>query len=282
VKSGKAEHHRDAAAAHREAADTHANAGNKEHAEAHYEAAAKHDAAARRAGKTRNQRGGGDVIPEHIINACTCQTTRAALQAMNAKAKPDDMDDDDDDDDDNDDDMDDERNADEPHSFDEGKPQGGGSVQAGGKGTKDEYQQNRKRQQGLDSWERSMPPAARGIWNTAKRMERQGKILLVNRLIAHVQDGKRRNLIGNRLLQLDMADLEERVSLLPPTYNEGHGGDPAPVYFPGGFGDGPTSNSRGLTENERKDVLPLVTVNDFDEEVRAQENKGRGRRAANA
>ena len=105
-----------------------------------------------------------------------------------------------------------ERNTDDDdHSFDQFKPQQGSTMQAGGKGTKDEYSENR-----LKAWERSMPPEARAIWNTAKQATVEKKHAIVMRLIAHMTDPKRRNLVGNRLMRLSPRELQERLELLPP------------------------------------------------------------------
>jgi hypothetical protein len=194
--------------------------------------------------RTRNQRGGtmtrDRAIDLLIANGVVCEGDRNALKALSdraltglaakhvANARRRSADDDDDDDDDGSS-MDSssmmsselEACAGEPHSFD-GPPVQASSVQAGGKGVRDEYAHNRRM-----PLEKRLTPEELAVWNYAKKAEENERLAIVRQLVMNVDDAKERNKLGNELMRKPREELLKLLRLVPAAPPAVYAGDPA-------------------------------------------------------
>lgn len=210
-----------------------------------------------------------------IVNRCSCESDRAALNslsdaalaAFNARSQDYDEDEDDSEDssmtssemEDRDNGRDDmRRNAGgaDTHSFDDG-PVKAGSTQVGGKGTKDEYNTNEQK------WFASAPPRIQSAVRNAMEIEHRERQSLVSRLVANVSDQKTRNRLTTNYMQKPLDELRDILALLPPqqALNAYQSGDmflSTANYL--GAGGGPLTN-RANTIDPNEDLLPLPTLN---------------------
>lgn len=275
--------HREASAHHNEKADYADTAKEKDHHEGlaagHAQAAKYHAAKAgkaiRNSRNQRDQRGTtmtrSEFINQLIANGEATESDRPALKAMelstlNALFKKKNKRDDEEDEDDDEDEDDEPENNDDTnvHSFDSITPKKAGSMQAGGTGTKDEYNKlGVKNQLTMEQWEQAMPAEARAVWNTVKEAETNLKLGLVHQIIHNVRDPKRRNLVGNRLMKLSKVQLEEQLELVGPppgvTRNseQGNRQSAAASIF---FGDAPVAN-QSANAIDKTAILAMPTMN---------------------
>jgi hypothetical protein len=182
-----------------------------------------------------------------------------------------------------------ERNAgEEIHSFDLSHPVAGGVQQAGGKGTKDEYEEigyKSKTSLGkttnsdadMERWIRNSdaPESIKDAVKYARDQERKYKIGLVTKIIQNVMDDNKRNLIGNNLMKKPRAELEEMVSLMPPAPAMVQHRQDRPIYFGGAVPEGGTVVN-SLAEDDRKNTLPLPTL-DYKEIAAENSTNKRGK-----
>lgn len=263
--SGKDSDHKAAAVAHLEAAKEHEKAGRDGMANKHQMIAEHHEGMVSNVKKKKNFR--------DLANNCSCEKTRIALNAM--------ADDDDDDDDEDEDDEDEpvgkskksrQRNDKEMHSFDDGPVQGG-TIQAGGKGTKDEYPNNR-----LVPIEQRLTEEEREVFNYARKAVEADKKKLVWRLVANILDPKRRNERGNQLMRNSLAELNELVELLPPVNNY-HQRQQESLFL--GMGGGPSQQVQNADASDESMILGLPTINweePLEDEEKGLKRKASGRR----
>jgi len=196
---------------------------------------------------------------EDIVNGtttnCRCdESTRNAAQVLLNAGKYDKEDDDDDDD------M--ERNGINMHSFDNPTPKGGGKMQAGGKGTKDEYKLSGNA--AIDKWltESNAPPEVKEVVTNARLAAEQQKREIVLKLIANVEDNEQRNLVGNRLMKKSLGELKDMEILLPKAQAPAEQGFNLPVYpvGPGTFNQGqPTVNKDDVIPDQKLDLTGMAS-----------------------
>jgi hypothetical protein len=247
--------HMKAAAAHESAAEFHEDEGNTKMQHAHENKAAMHRAAAKKL--TRNAR--IRFLDELLVN-CQDPYTISVLNAKKKEAEEDD--------DDEDDDEDEERNA---GSYPAQASGGGKGEQAGGAGTKGEYELSGNRRLSAEDQE---------FLNYGKQQMTQNKYALVTRLIANVQDPRRRNIVGNKLMNESMGQLQERLELMPVVSNRQQTPPPQDQFtfndsgfpmFPGAQGTSNTLNRDSASD----DLLEAPTINWREW---AEEDKKAGRR----
>lgn len=133
----------------------------------------------------------------------------------------------------------------------DGRASGGGSEQAGGKGTKEEYpsgsqgptgnqrkakakvkaaaqeqetttvnSQAAPRELSEREWLAQAPPSVRELVANMKAAERKQKFALAQRLVANVADPKRRNKVGNDLMKKSLTELQGLLELIPTANRE--------------------------------------------------------------
>jgi hypothetical protein len=240
--------HLQAAQHHTIAADLEKTAGNHDAANAHTNAAALHIEAARLIGgikhnqlqedDTSNYNMTGDsnmtkckLIDKLITNKKAVESDREMLNKMSPKVlkgilnakMADDEDDNDDDDEEEDDDKDMEHNDDDAaniHSFDMPGPVQTGQRQAGGKGTRDEY--NEVSAKPLDAvknkktvdWLKKAPPEVRSVVENAMNAEREQKQQLSVRLCANVAKDKKKATF-NWFMAKPLAELKTLAAVFP-------------------------------------------------------------------
>jgi len=125
---------------------------------------------------------------------------------------------------------------------------GGGFIQAGGKGTKDEYSTNKA--QTLTEWEASMPPEALAVWNTAKSAELRERKALIDHLTANVQNPDKKALLTNKFMTTSVKDLQDLIAIAAPAPVR-RVAVPDPIYTG-------ASTPSGITGNrDADDVLDL-------------------------
>jgi len=237
TKGGTAEEHLIAAHSHRVAAKCAKASNNPYLQNAHIAAANYHATKARSAPalqyhSTLKPTKESDLMKRKELEAlaanCQCEETKKAITAvLNAKKK-----DEDDDEYMNNDDT-------NMHSFDGSGSGKGGSMQAGGKGTKDEYTGNKA----IDQWlkESNAPPAVREIMANARRVEIEEKHRIVSRLVGNIADKDKRNQVGNRYMQKSLGELKEMELILPPVQNSQQ--QPQALYFGGAGAPDVTANA---------------------------------------
>lgn len=71
----------------------------------------------------------------------------------------------------------------------------------------------------LKAWEDAMPPQARAVWNTAKKVELERRQDLVRRLVVNLK-GEARDNMARKLLDRSVPELEELVQLVPAPVDE--------------------------------------------------------------
>jgi hypothetical protein len=270
-KANKSAAHGRAAEAHKSAMKAHLKAGNKKLASFHKKAMNEHKAMSAKTA-TQNSEEKTTVLNESLIdnlitNGCMCGTKRQlALKVLNAK-KEDDEEDDMDDEDEEDEEY--ERNDDDAkniHSFDQDHPVKGGSQQAGGKGTEDEYNKNPR-----ETFNKRGPITNRltlaelEVWNSAVEVNRQRKLEIVRQLVSNVSSGKQRKVIGDKLMKKPISELQEMLALMPPVQNHAAATaneDDGAIYL---GANGGVFNRGGPADFDKNDILPIPTLN-FGEE----------------
>ncbi len=126
---------------------------------------------------------------------------------------------------------------------------GGGFLQVGGKGTRDEYTGNRATN--LTEWEASMPPEALAVWNTAKAAELRERKAVIDHLTAGVQNADKKAALTNKFMAMRVNDLHDLVAITAPVQVR-RVPVPDPIYT------GASTPAGGLTGNRGdEDVLDL-------------------------
>jgi hypothetical protein len=308
-RKGTAEAHKAAATAHRAAAQAHKEGGNEKQAASHMKAAREHSKAAKMATNQQrggnmsrmSTRERGKII-ENLIANCDCGPAANAwteddrellesfpdrkLEALayqrRAYVKNASEEDDDSSSSEEDSSADSsmqerfgkkskERNAgEEIHSFDQSHPVAGGVVQAGGAGTKEEYNKNGVKNESTSysenlAWLRKSgaPEGLQRMIANAEQQEIEAKKQLVMNLIANLTDTKQRNQIGNELMRDNTLEkLRTLVALQPPrqwaaaVHNQGA---MPPVYFGAAAPEGGILVNT-LSKEEREAILPLPKI----------------------
>lgn len=133
-------------------------------------------------------------------------------------------------------------------------------AQAGGKGTKDEYNKGTTNRQSITEWEATAPPEVVAQWKFAQQINLNAKEQKVKQITANisnkdVKDKKTRDLMKKEHHELDeilalMATTNRRIPTPPPIYV----GQSAPVI------------NRDTEDSDTDDVLPLPSMNSFRDE----------------
>jgi Uncharacterized protein conserved in bacteria (DUF2213) len=267
--------HENASARHMGAGEKAHDAGDVDASKAHYAAAEAHDeaadahyAAGRAKGKTGNtQRDPGGTMSraeniEFLAANCACwkdpeaQKTLATLSDSVLAGMV--------------------RNEEEMHSFDS-KPGSGASQQAGGMGTKDEYNKNKKKEMDDEEdddeddetcnarWLAGAPPAIREVVQNAMAAEQRQKQTLSRQLrrLGEQFGGRRKQLIDNKLKSdMTLNQMQELLDLIGAPQQgtqTSYMGAAAPVDNTSDF--------------DKTSILPLPTINY--RELQEEQRKGR-------
>jgi len=186
------------------------------------------------------------------------QLDNATLLRLNAKH--DSEDDDEDDDDDEMCDNDDEEGEGNAHSFDDG-PVHAGSMQAGNKGTKEEYKLSGnafKLPTERIPLEQRMTKKERATLNFAMRQENAYKLNIVRQLVSNIYDPQEKERQGHELMKLEVPELERwRRLMTPPIANQTVEG---PALFVGA-GTYPVETMATNADTVESDVLDIPTLN---------------------
>lgn len=173
--------------------------------------------------------------------------------AMNWKGE--DPDEDDDDDDEGDSDTEGDEDDDDDDEADN-KTRGGKKGQM-----PPQFMKHNSRQMTMAEMIQNATPEEQEVWNNAQQVVRDQKKALVMQLISNVADPSRRKYHGNKLMGESLAQLRERLDLMPPPQRGSRSRRESPVFI--GNGGGPVDN--GVSGGpDTDDILPLQTLNTLD------------------